>query len=538
MNDRGFFCRQCAPDGNTDPAILREILTAAGLGQAPGASAATIIRDYAYTLADGSHLLTVKRREGPDGKKIGDPPIWRDPTGVTKPDGGYPLYRLPSILANPDKPLLIVEGEKTADCAHDLFGDRYEATTAIGGTGKAGQTDWTPARGRAVIVWPDADQPGREHADAVAQCCHTAGAASVSMVATDSLPPKWDLADRAPDDFDVENAVSVSNSVPLPYRREQNSNPDGFACMSMGELLTMNHEGVTWVVDDMLSTGGCSLLVAKPKAGKSTLARCLALAIARGDPWLGRTVQQGAVLYVALEEQAGAVAEHFRTMGAGEDDPIISHVGPAPLNPTDSLVALVEERRPALVIVDPVFRLLSVEDGNNYAEMMKALAPVIDLARATGCHVMAVHHARKSRADPGDEALGSTALFGSFDCLLSLKRNDDDSRTLTTRQRAGQDMPETVLELDSQSGRITASMTKAEAAIASTRTAIVEHLRSADGAQTADDIADAIGQRKQSISACLRSMTESRDIVRNGEGRRGSPYRYEIEQSFEFRSRL
>ena len=53
------------------------------------------------------------RREGPDGKKRGNPPIWRDPKGVKAPTAGYPLYRLPSILANADKPLLVVEGEKT-----------------------------------------------------------------------------------------------------------------------------------------------------------------------------------------------------------------------------------------------------------------------------------------------------------------------------------------------------------------------------------------------------------------------------------------
>ena len=488
----------------------------------------TTVTDHPYLMADDSLLLTVLRREGPDGKKCGSPPIWRDPRDVKPPKGGYPLYRLPSILANADKPLLVVEGEKTALCAQDHFGDRYEATTAIGGAGKARQTDWAPVFGREVVIWPDADQPGRNHAQDVASACHTARASAIKIVDTSNLPKGWDLADRAPDGFDIEAAVS--NSVPLPYRREQNSNPSGFACMSMGELLSMNHEGLTWLVDDMLSAGGCSLLVAKPKAGKSTMARCLALAVARGTPWLGREVQQGAVVYVALEEQAGAVAEHFRAMGANADDPIVSHVAPPPLDPTTALSALVDGERPAVVIVDPVFRLLNVDDGNNYAEMMKALAPLVDMARSTGCHVMAVHHARKSRADPGDEALGSTALFGSFDCLLSMKRNDDDSRTLSTRQRAGQDMPETVLELDPRTLWISAGETKAAIARNSARTAIVEHLREVGEARTAGDIAEAIGQRKQSLTAALKTLTESRDIVRTGEGKRGSPYSYELHQ--------
>ena len=105
---------------------------------------------------------------------------------------------------------------------------------------------------------------------------------------------------------------------------------------------------------------------------------------------------------------------------------------------------------PSLVIVDPLFRLVAIDDGNDYAKVTAALAPLVDLARTTGAHVLTVHHARKTGGDAGDETLGSTGLLGAVDCNLSLKRTSDGERYLSTLQRVGPDMPETLLTMDSE----------------------------------------------------------------------------------------
>ena len=48
-------------------------------------------------------------------------------------------------------------------------------------------------------------------------------------------------------------------------------------------------EAVDWLVEGLLPGDGISLLVAPPKVGKSTAARCLAAAVAGGDTnWIGR----------------------------------------------------------------------------------------------------------------------------------------------------------------------------------------------------------------------------------------------------------
>ena len=99
---------------------------------------------WVYRDAAGVALLTVRRRATAGGGKR----IWRDPKGAKPPKGGWPLFRLASLRANPDRPMLVVEGERTCDHAGFLLGDRYECTTAVGGAGKARQADWTPAKGR------------------------------------------------------------------------------------------------------------------------------------------------------------------------------------------------------------------------------------------------------------------------------------------------------------------------------------------------------------------------------------------------------
>ncbi len=70
-----------------------------------------------------------------------------------------PLYRLPKILARPDAPVLICEGEKTADAAAKLFPEMV-ATTPPHGAQSPHKADYTPLAGSQVLIWPDADQPG------------------------------------------------------------------------------------------------------------------------------------------------------------------------------------------------------------------------------------------------------------------------------------------------------------------------------------------------------------------------------------------
>jgi len=124
-----------------------------------------------------------------------------------------PLYNLHQIAAHPDSPILVVEGEKSADTAAKLFSD-HVITTSPGGCQAAGKTDWMPLKGRDVIIWPDADDPGRKYADTVARLAHEAGASSVKILPIlDGKTSGWDAADAVAESWTPERAAGYLTSA-------------------------------------------------------------------------------------------------------------------------------------------------------------------------------------------------------------------------------------------------------------------------------------------------------------------------------------
>jgi hypothetical protein len=75
--------------------------------------------------------------------------------------GDRPLYKQHLILENPDKHVLIVEGEKACDAAVELT-KAYVCTSWCGGAGAWGKTDFSILKDRKVLLWPDADEAGRK----------------------------------------------------------------------------------------------------------------------------------------------------------------------------------------------------------------------------------------------------------------------------------------------------------------------------------------------------------------------------------------
>jgi hypothetical protein len=177
--------------------ILKAVgLTAADLYHRPrpsGGEGVSVLHPYHD---EGGSLLFEVVRKGtgaskrihfrrPDPAKPGD--YIRNIQGVRRVP-----YRLPELLAAPrSAPVLIVEGEKNVDDAR-RFG--LTVTTNPFGAGK-----WNPEfnrffEDRLVVVIPDNDHEGREHAaDVVAHL--SAVAASVKVLALPGLKAKGDISD-------------------------------------------------------------------------------------------------------------------------------------------------------------------------------------------------------------------------------------------------------------------------------------------------------------------------------------------------------
>jgi hypothetical protein len=110
--------------------------------------------------------------------------------GITPP---MPLYNRTRIR-NADQ-VVLVEGEKAV---HALHAGGIVATTGPGGAGKSHLWDLSPLAGKNVIVWPDNDESGKEHARQVCDellKLDPQPSLSVIDVGLLDLPPKGDAVE-------------------------------------------------------------------------------------------------------------------------------------------------------------------------------------------------------------------------------------------------------------------------------------------------------------------------------------------------------
>lgn len=304
----------------------------------------------------------------------------------------------------------------------------------------------------------------------------------------------------------------------------------GFTFTLLKDLLAEPPEVTAFLVDGMLPNSGLSLWGAKPKVGKSVAVRNLAMSVSRGEPFLGRACMQGAVLVLALEEKRPEVANHFRDMG-GTNELVHVHTGAAPATSREGIaelakwIAIVE---PALVIVDPVFKLVRVHDSSDYAELTRELEPVIELSRNMNCHIAVTHHLGKMVREGGDDVLGSTAIFGAVDTLVIMRKHQrDGTRFLHTVQRYGKDLPETSVPMDEFTGRIELGSAVSEMKMLEARKAVFDLLNGSEG-MTQEAIREEAGIDSGAARRALSDLTSERIVTKTGAGKRGDPYLYRL----------
>jgi 5S rRNA maturation endonuclease (ribonuclease M5) len=460
------------------------------------------------------------RRRGPDGDWV------YDLNGVRRV-----MYNLLDVITATH--VIVVEGEKDADRVEEALryfgkrkGVRWAVTTCPGGA-KGWRAEYAPyCTGKSVYILPDNDEAGRKFGQDVARSVSTF-ARRVKVIELPGLEKKEDVSNYL-DRYYAKDLQRELRKAPIyrPTPYSAGGDRNSFNLQSLRDCFDAPEEEQQWLVEGILPTGGMSVMSAKPKVGKSTVARQLALNVATGTPFLGRETRQREVIYLALEEKLQEVKDHFRALGATGDEPIFIHCGSTPVAAMEEARVLLQKYPGALLIIDPLFKFARVKDGNDYIQVTSALEPILALARETDAHILCVHHASKGeRADPTDAILGSTAIFANVDSALMLNRYDD-YRTISSRQRYGEDLPETVLEFDSQRRAVILGASRGQADQNAREQQILKFLESNPGAVEADILAGVVGRRQNKVSD-LRNLVGTR-IKREGKGGKKDPYRYSL----------
>jgi putative DNA primase/helicase len=117
-----------------------------------------------------------------------------------------PLYGLSMLYHDTERKVLIVEGEKCADAARRILGDRAVVITWPGGASAVNNVDWRPLTNRDVTILPDADKngAGQKAATAIGQILHAQGCRVKIVDVSEVERDKWDVADAEADGWDAK----------------------------------------------------------------------------------------------------------------------------------------------------------------------------------------------------------------------------------------------------------------------------------------------------------------------------------------------
>ena len=219
-----FTCRAGCSQGAVLAALKRRGLWPdRPFKPAGGPPKATIVATYSYQLNDGAEHFQVVRMAPKDFrqryKNANGKWVWKAPD-----EHRYIPYRLPEVAEAiaAERPIFIVEGEKDADNLGKLG---IVATCNAGGARKWRADHASHLKDADVIIVPDNDEAGREHANQVRRSLRIA-AARVRVLELPGLPEKGDVSDwiaagGTADHFWrlVETAArDVTNVVPFPAR--------------------------------------------------------------------------------------------------------------------------------------------------------------------------------------------------------------------------------------------------------------------------------------------------------------------------------
>ena len=490
---------------------------------------------YTYRDADGKYLFEKVRASGEKKKftqrirNVDGSYSWN----LSEIKGPRPLYRLTEIRHGIETghTVYVCEGEKACDKLFNL-GLYATCQSAGAGSGKWQDHHTDQIKGASsVLIVADRDQVGSDYSREVFEKLSAAGLVCtvVRSKTTGEHDDAYDHFEAGYNENELEMADDLMSPVQLdshlltsPYMESEKVRNE---ILSMADLLTRPDDEFDWVVSGMLPSGGLGLLVAKPKVGKSTMARNLALCVARGEVFLGRQCSKGVVLYLAIEEKQSEVKKHFALMGADANDTVYCCFGSIEGDPFALLREQIEKVRPSLVIIDPLFLFIRVRDGNDYAEVTRILEPLRTLARKNGAHFLLVHHMGKGAGEDGDGVLGSTALFGGVDCLIEYRKRAT-GRSVKSIPRYGELLEETIIELDDSTGRISGGSTVEIERRRHIAKAVLESLT--DGGLPESILKERVEANNNLIQSVLREMVTEGQLVKSGGGRRNDPFVYSL----------
>jgi len=244
--------------------------------------------------------------------------------------------------------------------------------------------------------------------------------------------------------------------------------PESYVFVEAREMVRAKPARPPFVIERLLPEAGTCMIAAAPKVGKSGLALNAALAVVKGDPFLGIfKTRPGRAVYIQTEIPAWAMSDRLGLMGALPEGLLIWNPGRFSLNLWEEdgfnkrretgnrervagLIQALKAHGVSLVVFDPLrhFHTLSELKVEHVAHMFEIFRAI---GRAVPCGVLIVHHHRKTsrsvvQYEGAEDMSGSGALFAEADSIVSIyaktTRSDNTRRLKVVFETRHSETPE------------------------------------------------------------------------------------------------
>lgn len=508
------------PKPYSPPPIPRSRVQMASTDPPPHPKFGPVALRYDYYDAAGNLIGCICRWDTSAGKQImpasfdGEKWTW---AGFNKP---RPLYRLPDVLAQPSRPVLVVEGEKTADAARHIISD-HTAITWPHGSSAAALCDWSPLKGRDVVLWPDADDPGQKAMREIGAILREVDAARIRLVMLpEGLPKGWDLADAIPDTMDPDGLIDAARDLAA-------ERVAAIGIKSGGDLMSQAFKPPKWAVPDLIPEG-LSILAGKPKTGKSWMGLDYVICVAGGLHALGNIkCEQGTTLYLALEDTDRRLQARCRAVLQGTPMPAgfqyVTDWKRLGEGGEDDLRAWLSVNRATarLVLIDTFQKIRGTrkKDAGIYEDDYRAVALLKALADEFTVPIVIVHHTNKmGNDDPLLSVSGTAGITGSADTIMVIQREPNDQHAVLYVRGRDVNEQEIAIQFDNETGKWLKLGKADDWRISEERRAIVKLLME-EGSLHPKEIAHMLGKKGNTIHFLLHKMKKDGDVKQGKDGR-------------------
>ncbi|MGA2585466.1 MAG: AAA family ATPase [Candidatus Aminicenantales bacterium] len=344
--------------------------------------------------------------------------------------------------------VLIVEGEKDVDTVKEKLG--WTATTNPHGAGNWKDEFSGYFKGKEVVIIPDNDEPGKKHAQKVAESL-LKDAASVKILKLPGLREKEDISDWLENGLEGKEYLERLIKDTPQYRKALIPSARTSGVESLKEFLEKPIPPRQCLMGSLLAKKELTILSGPAKLGKSILSLNIALSLANGKPWLGFDINQPCrVLLIQQEVSEESLQERLKKMMGGV---LPAATSPDPSSALENLFlksergllldsdeglkkirGIIEEISPDIVFLDPMYTFHTKKE--NTAEDMAAFFRIVhDLIKRYEIAVSLIHHFGKPNLlgrEGGELHRGSSVIAAASDANWTFSRIPPNKYSLTS----------------------------------------------------------------------------------------------------------